>query len=272
MINLSFDVKIERIEELLEELKSITSSQKEEFRQKVFSTVKVIFGVESVNYKKIIRVGRAVGIAGGGPRRSVPDYWSRDKEKFRISLKSMREELLLTQKFTVKEHVVVAKEHSVVTDEIENPLLEISDLPGVFYERLQEQINRSYYHEIYPAVDIFLRKFFENLIIDILRSKYGMPQVNLFYNESRNRHHDFSVLIQNFNSKLNDFKPLSQSLNDGFIRSLNKFRVIGNSRAHNIELSNVIVKGKIDENLKELTLVIEILVRLLNGISKTTEN
>ncbi len=77
--------------------------------------------------------------------------------------------------------------------------------------------------------------------------------------------HDFSVLIQNFNSKLNNFKPLSQSLNDVFIRSINKFRVIGNSRAHNIELSNAIVKKKIDEKFVEFTHILEILVRLLNN-------
>jgi hypothetical protein len=96
-----------------------------------------------------------------------------------------------------------------------------------------------------------IRKLLENLIIDILRGKYGTHQVSLYYDTSKRRFHDFSVLLQNLDSHKADFHCIAPDLDTPIIQSINQYRETGNSAAHSIDANLTIEQvsqGKDDIN------------------------
>ena len=80
--------------------------------------------------------------------------------------------------------------------------IQVTWLPDDFYKRLVEEINRVYSYGLPMSLSILVRKLFENLIIDILRRKYGTSELALYYDPSRGKFHDFSVLIRNLDLKI----------------------------------------------------------------------
>jgi len=115
----------------------------------------------------------------------------------------------------------------------ETKYLNITEYPDDFYKDLVELINKCYIYVIYPAVYVFSRKLLENLLIDILRKKYGMENIDLFFDTKHRRFYSFNVLMRNFVDKIEDFKIIIPSLDHNFINIINKFRESGNSSAHN---------------------------------------
>jgi len=142
--------------------------------------------------------------------------------------------------------------------------LDIIEVPDDFYRDLIDLINKCYIYEIYPGVSIFSRKLLENLLIDILRKKYGMKNVELFFDTKHRRHHSFNVLLKNFVEGLDDFKIIIPSLDYSFINKINKFRETGNSAAHTLEIN--IKKEEIDKDKKDLEFVVKTLIRLYKNI------
>ncbi|WP_456329934.1 hypothetical protein [Archaeoglobus sp.] len=143
--------------------------------------------------------------------------------------------------------------------------LDISDVPDPFYRDLIELINKCYSYGIYPAVLIFSRKLLENLLVDILRKKYGMQNVELFFDTKRRRFRSFNELLKNFEEKLNDFIPIIPHLDTELIRKINTFREAGNSSAHTLEVN--IQKSWLDEKQADLEYVVKTLIRLYNNIA-----
>ena len=142
--------------------------------------------------------------------------------------------------------------------------LDISDVPDPFYRDLIDLINKCYSYGIYPAVLVFSRKLLENLLVDILRKKYGMQNVELFFDTKRRRFRSFNELLKNFEERLDDFKLIIPHLDREFIRKINKFREAGNSSAHTLELN--IQRNWLDENREDLNYVVKTLIRLYNNI------
>jgi len=71
-----------------------------------------------------------------------------------------------------------------------------------------KEINRAYNGKCFTATFILARKIVENLIIDILVKKYpatSLANKELYFDTSKNRFKDFSVILDNLNSKRNDF-------------------------------------------------------------------
>ena len=143
--------------------------------------------------------------------------------------------------------------------------LDISDVPDPFYRDIIELINKCYSYEIYPAVLVFSRKLLENLLVDILRKKYGMQNVDLFFDTKRRRFRSFNELLKNFEERLDDFIPIIPHLDSNFIRKVNIFREAGNSSAHTLELN--IQRSWLDENRDDLEYVVKTLIRLYNNIT-----
>ncbi len=146
----------------------------------------------------------------------------------------------------------------------ESKYLDITEYPDDFYRDLVELINKCYIYGIYPAVYIFSRKLLENLLIDILRKRYGMRNIGLFFDTKHRRHHSFNVLVKNFVEKIEDFKIIIPSLNHEFIKKVNKFRESGNSAAHTLEMT--IKREDVDSVRDDLTFVIKTLIRLWRNI------
>jgi hypothetical protein len=138
--------------------------------------------------------------------------------------------------------------------------LDIIDVPDPFYRDLIDLINKCYSYGIYPAVLVFGRKLLENLLVDIIRRKYGGQNVELFFDTKHRRFRNFNELVKVFKERLNDFKLIVPSLDGKFIEKLNKFREVGNAAAHTLELN--VSKKWLDENRDDLEFVTKILIRV----------
>jgi hypothetical protein len=113
--------------------------------------------------------------------------------------------------------------------------LDIDNVPGTFYPDLVENINQCYSIGVYDATLVLTRKLLENLLIDILRERYGKQEIDLFYIPENRRFRKFSDLIDNFEANLDDFHHLSGGLGSDFIDELDAFRQNANAEAHSIE-------------------------------------
>ncbi len=136
-------------------------------------------------------------------------------------------------------------------------LIEVVWIPDDFYEKLIDEINRAYAYQMPMSLSITIRKLLENLVIDILRKKYSTANLTLYYDPSRRRFNDFSVLLQNLDAKKGDFNYITPSLDKSFISDLNRYREIGNSGAHSIDTNLAVEQFTADKDK------INYLVRLL---------
>lgn len=77
-----------------------------------------------------------------------------------------------------------------------------------FYNKHFDEINRAYDSKCFTCVNILLRKIIENLIIDILRTKYP-PNIKtnkeLYWDFARNTYKDFSRVLSSLHQKRIDF-------------------------------------------------------------------
>lgn len=146
---------------------------------------------------------------------------------------------------------------------LNDPFLEIENVPDDFYRDLINLINQAYSIEFYPAVLIFSRKILENLLIDILRKKYGMPNIDMFYIKSMGRFQGFNILLKNFEDNLGDFQHIMPKLDSNFIKQINEYRESGNSSAHTLELN---IKKEDIVKKSDLEFIVKTLIRLFNNI------
>lgn len=144
--------------------------------------------------------------------------------------------------------------------------LDVESFPDDFYKELAAQINACYQYSLYPAAQILIRKMLENCLIDILRKTYGMSNLSLFYDASKGRFLDFSVLLDNTGSKIGDFTSVKDSFNKDILKQVDDFRDQGNSSAHNINLDIHVVKSELDTNRSKLNFVVKSLFRTIVNI------
>lgn len=117
------------------------------------------------------------------------------------------------------------------------PLVEIAaTLPDPLLSSLVHEINVAYSYQLFTSTWVCLRKLLENLVIELLRRKFGTSDVSLYYWTGRRRFHDFSVLIENFRSRAADFSSDTSGFNQDFFDFLKKFKRRANRNAHSIDL------------------------------------
>jgi hypothetical protein len=148
--------------------------------------------------------------------------------------------------------------------------LDISDFPDPFYRDLIELINKCYSYGIYPAVLVFSRKLLENLLIDILRRKYGMENIDLFFDRHHCRFRNFNELLRNFKIKVKEdkeyFKAIVPDIED-IIGKIDEFREKANATAHRLEDSIHIQKEWLDRNRENLNYIVKVLIRIYNNLA-----
>lgn len=144
--------------------------------------------------------------------------------------------------------------------------LDIESFPHDFYKELAEQVNACYQYGLYPASQIFIRKMLENCMIDILRKRYGMTNVELFYDTRRGRFHDFSILLETAHNKIGDFIHVKDSFNEDLLKQINDFREQGNSSAHNINLDIQAVRLELDASRNRLNFIVKSLFRTISNL------
>lgn len=145
-----------------------------------------------------------------------------------------------------------------------NKFIDLVNYPDDFYKKLIEEINFQYINKRPISLSIAVRKLFENLIIDIFRKKYGTNDLSLYYDISKGRFLDFSVLLKNLDSNKADFHYISHNIDTNFIKELNQYREHGNSGAHSIDVDmkhEYYIKQKDDINHK-----VQLLIRVYNNV------
>lgn len=146
----------------------------------------------------------------------------------------------------------------------EREYLTIRKLPDDFYYGLLDSVNKSYTHGICVAVSVLVRKLLENLLVDILRKKFKMKSIGLFYDKRNRRFRGLNVLIKNFEDNLDSFKTVMPSIDSDFVKKLNTYREAGNSAAHTLEVETR--KSDLDAKREALEFIVKALVRLYNNI------
>ena len=142
--------------------------------------------------------------------------------------------------------------------------IEVTWLSDDFYKRLVDEINCLYINQLPMSLSILIRKLLENLIIDILRKKYGTRDLQLYYDSSRGRFHDFSVLLKNLDSKKEEFHYITSNLDKSSIQRINKYRAAGNSGAHSIDVNLTI--DQISKDKDDINYSVQFLLRILQNI------
>jgi hypothetical protein len=143
-------------------------------------------------------------------------------------------------------------------------LLEVTDTPDDFYRKLIDEINHLYMHKLALSLSVLIRKLLENLLIDILRKRYGTSELSLYYDTSKRRFFDFSILLKNFENRQADFHHITTNLDSRIISEINFYRETGNAGAHSIE-ANVKVEY-FSEKRNDLNYLVQYLFRLLKNI------
>lgn len=157
-------------------------------------------------------------------------------------------------------------ETPVLPSIIRTKYLDITKFPHDFYKELTEQINTCYQYALYPTAQILIRKLLENCLIDILRKRYGMTNIDPFYDKCRGRFHDFSKLLNTTSNNIKDFVYVKDSFNVNLIKRINGFREQGNSSAHNINLDTQTIMSELDRNRSELNFIIKSLFRTIDNL------
>ena len=144
-----------------------------------------------------------------------------------------------------------------------NEFINVTWMPDDFYKKLIDEINQLYMKGLPMSLSILIRKLLENLVIDVLRKKYGTTNLSLYYDTSRRRFHDFSVLLRNLDSKKADFNYITSNLDTPFIRNINQYRETGNSGAHSIDANLTI--DQFSKDKENINYLVQLLLRILKN-------
>lgn len=145
--------------------------------------------------------------------------------------------------------------------------LDLSEVPDEFYRDLQDEINKAYNFGLFSIIPFLVRKFMENLIIDILRRKYTAQNINLYYDTRNHKCHSFSTVIDNLNNNISDFKNIERNFDSNFINIINKYRDKGNSTAHSISIKFGTEEiSRLKDQSEEIGYVLKLLIRVLSLI------
>lgn len=110
------------------------------------------------------------------------------------------------------------------------------NLPSPFFRKLIDEINNVYSSNLFTSTYVCLRKLFENLVIELLRAKYGTSRIDLYYWAAKGRFHDFGVLIENLEQNVGDFASYTSAFDNNFFQLIKNFKEQANRSAHSIDI------------------------------------
>lgn len=125
-----------------------------------------------------------------------------------------------------------------------------------------KEINRAYTKGCYTSTHILARKIIENLVLDILVTKYPptiLENLNLYFDVSQNRTKDFSILLKSLYDKRKEFGFEIAKAIERFYQKAKKFKDDANDKTHSW-YHLVENKTEIDElNLQSMVELIKII-------------
>lgn len=140
-----------------------------------------------------------------------------------------------------------------------------------FYHELVFEINTAFRLRLFTATMVLVRKLFESLIIKLLRQKYGMPQIELFYSTQDDGFHSLSRLIRNLRPKIDDFKPYGFFKRDrekeSFLKFLWDMKKEGDASAHS--LGPLLGPEEIKDLKPSIDKYSDLFVRLIQKVKET---
>jgi hypothetical protein len=143
--------------------------------------------------------------------------------------------------------------------------LSIQTFPDEFYKVLAQNINLAYKYGLHTATMVLIRKMLENLLIDILRKKYGMKNIDLFFDRQHGRFKMFNELIRNFEEKLQDFKYIEPRIEE-VLTELKNMREECNAAAHSLEKEIRLKRDNLDNIKEKVNFLVSIMIRVYNNI------
>ena len=192
-----------------------------------------------------------------------------------VIVRDMIKESKIKERDLEREYPIV---HTYLKGELKIPLLELakiqaipdylelSTFPDDFYKKLTENINLSYRYGLYTSTLILVRKFLENLLIDILRKKYGMRNLELFFDKHHGRFRMLNELIKSFETKLSELRLIEPRVSE-ITDKLKKLREEGNAAAHALETEIRLQREDLDNIKNDVYFLIASLIRIYNNIS-----
>lgn len=151
---------------------------------------------------------------------------------------------------------------------VTEPLLE-QTMEGDFYKELIQEINLSHSYQLYRSTIVLVRKLLENLLIDLLRTRYCMQNVTLFYNPDRKEFLDFYYLVENLKKSSADFTPYTSGFNEEFFNFVTKFRETANANAHALEA--FLDKDQFEKDKKKLNHYIKVIKNTIDTIKTSID-
>jgi|GEM_PF-6086404 len=113
------------------------------------------------------------------------------------------------------------------------------------YKKLVEDINESYRYRIYDATMVLTRKFFEDMVFQILKTHYAGDDVQMFYDQENQRHYSFDELLDNLRESVPTLRQYSRELDRELVDDLRELKEEGNAGAHaiRVDFTNEEVEG-----------------------------
>ena len=131
------------------------------------------------------------------------------------------------------------------------------------YERLVADINETYRYRLYDATMVLARKFFEDMVFQILKTHYAGQHNEMFYDQENNRHYSFENLLTNLREGVPTLRQYARELERSTVDDLRDLKEEGNSGAHAIRVG--FTDEEIEEWSDDATRVAEILYEILRG-------
>ncbi|TKX84621.1 hypothetical protein EXE43_17910 [Halorubrum sp. SS5] len=140
-----------------------------------------------------------------------------------------------------------------------------------FYDSLVSNINRCYQADVNEATLVLTRKLVENLLIDLLRAKYGHSDGNieLFYDTENRQFRRFSRLIDNLETNIHDFEYYSDRMDEDIIPKIKQLKGGGDASAHSIELAPS--EDAMHEYRSKANSVVDVLSYTLSNINQGSD-
>lgn len=131
------------------------------------------------------------------------------------------------------------------------------------YAKLVEDINKSYQYRIYDATMVLTRKFFEDMVFEILKTHYAGDEVQMFYDQENGQHHSFDDLLSNFKDGVPTLRRYSRELEREMVEDLRDLKNEGNTGAHSIRVD--FTDEEVENWSSEATRVAEVFYDVLLG-------
>lgn len=139
------------------------------------------------------------------------------------------------------------------------------------YKKLVEDINESYRYHIYDGTMVLTRKFFENLVFEILRGEYSGEDTQMFFDQENQRHYSFDELLNNLKIGVPDLKRFTkEGLDRQMVEDIRGLKEKGNKGAHSIRVD--FEEGEVEALSDDATHMAEVIYEVWRGVQNSNNS